>query len=132
MHVHDELVFERVCALLRHRRRRRFRLARVEDRAEGVVHGHEGGRHAGRGLKELAAIQALLLAELVAHVEQAGLDLLLLFALRRWNVFVAGNDLGRDRRGVGQHFGGHQRVALVVGQETHGVLLWICSSRRGA
>ena len=111
VHVHDELVFERIGALLRHGGRRGFRFAHVEDRAEGVVHRHEGRRHAARGLKELAAIQALLAADLVAHFEQTGLDLLLLFALRCGNVFVVGDDLRGDRRGVRQHFGRQQRVA---------------------
>ena len=56
--------------------------AHVEQRAEGLVHRDEGRRHAGRGLEELAAVEALLAAEFVGHGEQPRLDLLLLFALR--------------------------------------------------
>ena len=109
VHVHDELVFERVGALLRHGRRRGLRPVDAEDRAEGVVHGDEGCRHAGGALKEGAAGEALLLAELVAHIEQARLHLALLLALGRRDVLVAGDDLRRDRRGVRQHLGRHQR-----------------------
>ena len=114
--------FSAVGALLCHGGRRGLGAAHIEERAEGVVHRHEGGGHAGGRLEEFAAAQALLLAELVAHVEQARFDLLLLFALRRRDVFVAGDDLGRDRRGVRQHLGRDQRVEFVIGQETHGSL----------
>ena len=47
----------------------------------------------------------------------------LLLALRGGDVFVAGDDLRRDRRGVRQHLGRHQRRQLVLGQEAHRFLL---------
>ena len=67
VHVHDELVFERVGALLRHRRRRGLGAARVENCAERVVQRDEARRHAGRALEELPSAEALLAAELVCH-----------------------------------------------------------------
>ena len=97
MHVHDELVAQRVGPLLRHRRRGGLGAADLEHGAERVVHRDEGRGHAGRGLEELAPVEALLLAELVAHVEQPRLDLLLLRALRRGQILVAGD----DRVGIG-------------------------------
>jgi len=63
-----------------------------------LVHRHEGGGHAGRGLEEFPAVQALLAAELVGHREQARLDLALSFVLRVGIELVAGDDLGRNRR----------------------------------
>ena len=123
VHVHDELVFQRIRPLLCHGRRRCFRLVDIEDRAERVVHGDEGGRHAGGALKEGAAAQALFLAELIAHVEQARFHLPLLFALGCRDVFVARDDLRRDRRGVRQHLGRHQRRQFLRGQKAHRFLL---------
>ena len=76
MHVHDPLVLERRGALLGHGGGRGFRLAHVEDRAIDLVHRDERRRHAGGGLEEAAAIEALLAAEFVGHRQQAALDFL--------------------------------------------------------
>ena len=116
MHVHDELVLERAGALLRHRRRGGFRAAHLEQRPVDLVHRHERGGHAGGGLEESAAVQALLAAEIVGHREQALLDLALPFVLRVGIEFVAGDDLGRDRRLVLAQFGRHQRGKFFFGQ----------------
>ncbi len=116
VHVHDELVFQRGCALVGHRRGRGFRAAHLEQRTIDLVHRHEGGGHAGRGLEEFPAVEALLAAELVGHREQALLDLALPLVLRVGIEFVAGDDLGRDRRLVLAQFGRHQRGKFFVGQ----------------
>ncbi len=119
VHVHDELVFERIRALLRHRRRRRLGAAHVEEAAEGLVQGHVGGGHAGRGLEELPSRKPLLLRELLTDIEQARLELALLLGLREGKVFVARYDLRRDRRVVGQQLGRRQLGTVFVAQETH-------------
>ena len=98
VHVHDELVLERVGALLRHRRRRGFGLAHVEQRPVDLVHRDERRGHAGRGLEEPAAVETLLAAEIVGHRQQPRLDLALPFVLRVGIELVAGDDLRRDRR----------------------------------
>ena len=79
------------------RRRLRLGAAHAEERAVDLVHGDEGRRHAGGGLEEAAARQALRLAELVAERVHARLDLLLLLGLRRRHEFVARDDLRRHR-----------------------------------
>jgi hypothetical protein len=62
-----------------------------------VVHRDERRRHAGSGLEELAARQALLLRKLAAVFAYAAFELALLLGLGRWHVFVARNALGADR-----------------------------------
>ena len=109
MHVHDELVFQRSGALFSHRRCCRFRFGHVEQRSIDFVHRYEGSGHAGRGLEEFPAVQALLAAELVGHRKQSRLDLALPFVLRVGIEFIAGDDLGRDWRLVLAEFGWHQR-----------------------
>ena len=116
VHVHDELVLQRVGALLGHRRRRRFRLRHLEQRPINLVHRHERGGHAGRGLEEAAAVQALLAAEIVSHGKQPRFDLALPFILWIGIEFVAGDDLGRDRRWVLAEFGWHQCGQFGLGQ----------------
>ena len=116
VHVHDELVLERVGALLGHRGRRGFRLGDIEQRPVDLVHRDEGRGHAGGGLEEPAAVQALLAAEIVGHRQQPGLDLALPFVLRVGIEFVAGHDLGRDRRLVLAQFGRHQCGKFFFGQ----------------
>ncbi len=97
MHVHDELVLERVGALLGHGGGRRLRPAHLEQRTVDLVHRHERGGHAGRALEESAAVDTLLAGELVGHREQASLDLLLPLVLRVRVELVAGDDLRRNR-----------------------------------
>ena len=104
MHVHDELVLERGGALLGHGRGGGLRLAHLEQRAVDLVHRHERRRHTGGGLEEAAAVQPLLAAEIVRHGEQARFDLALALVLRIGIEFVAGNDLGRNRRLVLHQF----------------------------
>ena len=91
-------------------------LRHLEQRPIDLVHRHEGGGHAGRGLEEPAAVQALLAAEIVGHREQPRLDLALPFVLRVGIEFVAGDDLGRDRRLVLAQFGRHQCGKFGFGQ----------------
>ena len=91
-------------------------LAHLEQRAVDLVHRDERRGHAGGGLEELAAVQPLLAAELVGHGEQARLDLALPLVLRVGIEFVAGDDLGRDRRLVLAQFGRHQRGKFFFGQ----------------
>ena len=67
VHVHDELVLERIGALLGHVGGCRLGLAHIEQRAVDLIHRHERGRHAGRGLEELAAVEPLLRAEIIRH-----------------------------------------------------------------
>ena len=85
-----------------------FRLGDIEQRPIDLVHRDEGCGHAGGGLEEAAAVQPLLAAEIVGHGEQPRLDLALPFVLRVGIEFVAGDDLGRDRRLVLAQFGRHQ------------------------
>jgi hypothetical protein len=108
VHVHDELVFERIGALLRHRRRRGFGRCYVEQRPVNLVHRHKGRGHAGRGLEKPPAIEPLLAAEIVGHCQQPRLDFALPLVLRIGVKFVAGDDLGRDRGWVPTKFGRHQ------------------------
>jgi hypothetical protein len=108
MHVHDELVFQRAGALLRHRRRGGFRLRHVKQRPIDFVHRDERCGHAGRGLEKPAAIETLLSAEIVGHRQQPRFDLALPFVLRVGIEFVARDDLRRDRRLVCAQFGRHQ------------------------
>ena len=89
MHVHDELVFERAGAFLRHRGRGCFGPGDIEQRSIDLVHRHEGCGHAGGGLEEPAAVQPLFAAEIVGHGEQPRFDLALLFVLRVGIEFVA-------------------------------------------
>ena len=120
VHVHDELVFETIRALLRHRRCCRLGAARVEYRAEGFIERDEACGHAGCGLEEPATVESLLLAERIGHVEQTRLDLLLPVALRRRRIFVAGNELGRDRCCVRQQLRRIEFVDFVFGEKaTH-------------
>ena len=88
----------------------------VEQRPIDLVHRHERRGHAGGGLEEPAAVQALLAAEIVGHREQPRFDLALPFVLRIGIEFVAGDDLGRDRRLVLAQFGRHQRGKFGFGQ----------------
>ena len=81
-----------------HRRRRGLRLAHLEQRAVDLVHRDERRSHAGSGLEEAAAVEALLPAEIVGHREQPRFHLALPFVLRVGIEFVACDDLGRDRR----------------------------------
>ena len=109
VHVHDELVLERVRSLLGHRRRRCFRLGHLEQRSIDLVHGDKGCGHASRSLEKSATIQALLAAEVVGHGQHPRLGLALPLVLRIGIKFVAGNNLGWNRRLVLKHFGRHQR-----------------------
>ncbi len=118
VHVHDELVFERIGALLRHRRGRGLGLAHFEDRSVDLVHRHEARRHAGGGLEKFAAAQALMLAQLVAHGEEARFHFLLLLILRRRIELVAGYGLDRNRRRL-QHFRRRQRGPFLFAQKAH-------------
>ena len=109
VHVHDELVLERIGALLGHRRSGGFRWRDIEQRPINFVHRHKGRGHAGSGLEKPATVEALLAAEIVGHREQPGLDFALPLVLRIGIEFIAGHDLGRDRRLVLAQFGRHQR-----------------------
>jgi hypothetical protein len=116
VHVHDELVLERGRALLGHRGRRGLRLAHLEQRTIDLVHRHERRRHAGGGLEEAAAVEALLGAEVVGHGEEPRFDLALPLVLRIGIEFVAGDDLGRNRCLILHQFGGHQCRNFLVCQ----------------
>jgi len=84
-------------------------------------HRHERGRHAGRALKAHGRrLMPYLARQLLAHVEQACLDFSLLVALRGGNILIAGDDLRRDRGGVGEQFCRHQAIELVLAQEADG------------
>ena len=108
MHVHDELIFQRAGAFLRHCRRRGFRFGNIEQRPIDLVHRDERRRHAGGRLEKAAAVQPLPGAEIVGHGEQPRLDLALPFVLRVGIELVAGDDLRRDRCLVLAQFGRHQ------------------------
>ena len=83
VHVHDELVLQPIGTRLGEVDA--FRLGRrgAVERAVDLVHGDEGRRHAGRGLEEAPARQAVLAAVLVGQRIHARLDLLLPLGLRR-------------------------------------------------
>ena len=116
MHVHDELVLERVGALLGHRGRGGFRARDIEQRPVYFVHGDERRGHAGGALEKPATVEALLAAEIVGHREQPCLDLALPLVLRVGIEFVAGDDLRRDRGLVRTQFGRHQCGKFCIGQ----------------
>ena len=103
--VEDVLALQRNGALVGHLRRGGLRFGDREQLAVDLVHCQEGGRHAGCGLEEAAAADALALREAVAHFGQPVLDLLLLRGLAFREVFVAGDDLGGDREAVRQILG---------------------------
>ena len=63
-----------------------------------LVHGEEGRRHAAARLHELPAAQPEPFAVLVGELEDAPLDTLLRFALRRGKVLAVRYNLGRYRR----------------------------------
>ena len=123
VHVHDELVFERVGALLRHggrrglgpaRRRRPRRRCRSWPRRPPPCR-PRSGRTARRS-------RPCFLPSSSPMSSRRASTCFCCLALRRGNVLVAGDDLRRDRRGVRQHLGRHQRVQFVLGQEAHGIL----------
>ena len=47
----------------------------IVERTEHVVHGHEGGRHAGGRGQELAPVHAMVAAQVVSEFLDARLDL---------------------------------------------------------
>ena len=104
--VEDELILERVGALLGEFGSGGFGVGDIEDAAVDLVHGQIGGGHSGGGAEEGAAADALLAGQFAAHVFQARLDLALLLVLPRGKIFIARDDLRGDRRGEGQSFGG--------------------------
>ena len=118
VHVHDELVLERGGALLGHRGGRGLGLADREQVAIDLVHRHERRRHAGGGLEEAAAVEPLLLAEIVRHREQAVFHLALLLVLRIGIEFVARHDLRRDRRVQLQVLGRNEFSQFFVAQHS--------------
>ena len=67
VHVHDELVFQSIGALLSHRGRRGFRGRHVEQRSVDLVHRDKRGGHTSGALEKPAAALALLAAEIVGH-----------------------------------------------------------------
>ncbi|MNC85089.1 hypothetical protein D3C83_06660 [compost metagenome] len=116
MHVHDELLLQRLRALVGHLRRRRFRAAHRVERAVGVVHRDERRGHAGRALEERAAGDALLARELGAKLLHARLELALLLGLRTGHVLVARHALHGDRRRENRGFGGQYLFQLFWGK----------------
>jgi hypothetical protein len=118
VHVHDELVFEPVGALLRHRRSGRFGLRHAEQRPVDLVHGEERGRHPGRGLEEPPAVEALLAAEVVGHRQQTLLDLALLGVLRIGIILVARHDLGRNGGGIRAQLRRHELGDFFLTQQS--------------
>ena len=80
MHVHDELIGQRLGALAGHLRNRRLGPARVIKAAVGFVHRDECRRHACGGLEEGAPRHALPARQLAAEFLDARLELALLFA----------------------------------------------------
>ncbi len=99
--VDDKLRRQPLRALGRHIRRRRLGLADLEEAAKDLVHDQERGGHAGCGLKEPPARQALPPGEPVAQFLEPRFDLALLLGLRHRHVFVARHDLRRHRRREG-------------------------------
>ncbi len=123
MHVHDELIGQRLGALTRHLRDRRLGPARVIERAVGFVHGDKSRGHAGGGLEKSAAGHALFARQLAAEFFDARLELALLFGLRRGHEFIARHRLGWYRRRVGGGFGGQQLIQLFSAKKSHKGLL---------
>ena len=116
VHVHDELVLERVDALLGHGRGGGLCLAYLEQRPVNLVHRHERRGHAGRALEESAAVETLLAAEIIRHGQQASLDLALPLVLRIGIKLVAGDNLHWNGCLVLHEFGRHQCCKFFLGQ----------------
>jgi hypothetical protein len=123
VHVRDELIFERICPFVRHRRGRGFGRRRVEVMTERLIHRDIGRGHAGCGLEEAAARQSLLLGEIVSKIKEPRLQFALLVGLRIRIIFVARYDLGGDRRLVRQQLRRRELLAVVVAQKSHDLLL---------
>ena len=68
MHVHDELLGERLGALVGHLRRGRFGATHRIERPIGVVHGDKGRRHPCRSREEGAPAHALLRAPVLRRI----------------------------------------------------------------
>jgi hypothetical protein len=115
-HAHQRGAPPRLHALVGHLRRRRLGLARGEDLAIDRVHRHEGGGHAGSGLKEAPARQALPRRQPVGHGDEPHLHFLLLARLRLREILVARHDLRRHRRGKCRLLGGEELVQLLAAQ----------------
>ncbi len=75
--------------------------------------------HAGCGLEEAAATDALALGQTVAHFRKPVLDLFLFRGLGFGKVLVAGNDLRRDRKAVRQILGRQKLGAFFVAEKSH-------------
>src|SRR5207245_821784 len=86
-------------------------------RAVDLIHRREGCSHARRGSEETATIQTLLGTQLVAHGEQAGLDLPLLLILRIRHELVARDVPGRNGRLVRQQLRRSQLGEFLFAQE---------------
>ena len=68
--------------------------------------------------KKRRRLMPCFLGQPVAEGLEPGLDLALLLGLPRREIFVARDDLGRDRRGEGGRFRRCQQCELVIAQET--------------
>lgn len=88
MHIHDELVLQRIGAGGGHFRRGCFRRSRGKQVAVGLVHRDECRRHAGSGLEEAAAADAMFPCQFIAHGKQARFEFALLGILRGGEILI--------------------------------------------
>ena len=120
VHVHDELVLQPIGTRLGEIDALGLGRRGAVERTVDLVHGDEGGRHAGRGLEEAPARQAVLAAVLVGQRVHARLDLLLPLGLRHRHELVARHDLRRHRSRVVAQSGRGKACTFFVAQHAHG------------
>ena len=120
MHVHDELILQPVGPRLREVDALGLGGRGAIERPVDLVHRDERRSHAGGGLEEAPARQAVLLAKLVAERIHARFDLLLLLGLRDRQEFVAGDNLGRHRSRFAGQPRRQQPAMFLVAQHAHG------------
>jgi hypothetical protein len=97
LHVDDELPGQRARAGGGDAGLLRLGHAHIEEAAEDLVHGQEGGRHPGAAGQELPAVHAVLRAEILGELLDAGFHALLLGCLRERIELTVRDDLGGDR-----------------------------------
>ena len=122
MGVEHVLALQRDGAFVGHLRSGGLGFGDREQLAVDLVHRQEGGGHAGCGLKEAAAADALAPGQTVAHFGQPVLDLLCLRGLAFGEIFVAGYDLRGYRKTVRQILGRRQLGAFFVAEKAHGAV----------
>ena len=114
LRVDDELAGERLGSHVGDARRGRLRPGYLEDLAEHVVHGEEGGGHAGARGQELATAHAVLGGQIAGELFHPRLDPALLAGLGHRVVLAVGHDLGRHRPAVRGDLGRRRALQLVV------------------